>query len=59
MEPIVVPRMYGKLAAVICHAFVQLNAHVSGHEHWNTGFNAEIVANEFQFHVGGPSQAVD
>jgi hypothetical protein len=32
MEPIVVPRMYGKLAALICHAIVQLNAHLSGHE---------------------------
>jgi hypothetical protein len=59
MEPIVVPRMYGKMAALIFHAIVQLNAHLSGHEHWNTGFNAEIVAKEFQFPVGGPSQAVD
>jgi hypothetical protein len=59
MEPMVVPRMYGKMAALICHAIVQLNAHLSGHEHWNTGFNAEIVAKVSQSHVGGPSQAVD
>jgi hypothetical protein len=59
MEPIVVARMYGKLAALICHAIAQLNGHLSRHEHWNTGFKAEIVAKEFQFRVGGPSQAVD
>jgi hypothetical protein len=47
------------MAALIRHAIVQLNAHFYGHQHWNTGFSAEIVAKEFQFHVGGPSQAVD
>jgi hypothetical protein len=51
--------MYGKMAALICQAIVQLNAHLAGYEHWNTGFNAEIVGKEFQFHVCGPSQAVD
>jgi hypothetical protein len=59
MEPIVVPRMYRKLVALICHAIVQMNAHDTGHEHWHTGFNVDIVAKEFHFHVGGPSQAVD
>jgi hypothetical protein len=44
MEPIVVPRMYGKVDALLYQAIVQLNAHLSGHEHWNTGFNAEIVS---------------
>jgi hypothetical protein len=58
MEPIVASRLYGKMAALICHAIVQLNTHLAGHEHRNTGFNAEIVAKEFHFHVGGPSQAV-
>jgi hypothetical protein len=59
MEPIVVPRMYGKMAALICHAIVQLNAHLFGHKHWNTGLDVEIVAKQLEFHVGGPSQAVD
>jgi hypothetical protein len=59
LEPIVVPRIHGKMAAFICHGIVQLNAHLSGHDHWNAAFKAEIVATELQFHVGRPSQAVD
>jgi hypothetical protein len=53
MEPIVVSRLCGKMAALICHAIVQLNAHLSGHEHWNTGFNAEIVARNSSFPSAG------
>jgi hypothetical protein len=29
MDPIVVPRIYGKMATLICHAIVQMNAHLS------------------------------
>jgi hypothetical protein len=47
------------MATLIFHAIVQINAHLSWHEYWNTGFNMEIVAKGFQFHVGRSSQAVD
>jgi hypothetical protein len=57
VEPVVVQRIYGKMAALICHGIVQLNAHLCGHYHWNTSFNAEIVAKEFDFHVSRQSQA--